>query len=178
MAAFRDVDTGQARKEDAVDPVLDRNIRALCSRRRAEAAASGLQARAADAMTRFAGSMTFIYLHATIFGLWILANVGWIPGVARWDPSFAVLAMIASVEAIFLSTFVLITQNRMSRAADQRADLDVQISLLAEHEVTRLARLVAGIATKVGVKLDDPEIEHVQADVAPEVVLDRLDSEH
>ena len=61
-----------------------------------------------------------------------------IPGVPRWDPSFVVLAMMASVEAIFLSTFVLISQNRMAAAADKRADLDLQISLLAEHEVTKL----------------------------------------
>jgi uncharacterized membrane protein len=72
------------------------------------------------------------------FGLWIVANLGWIPGVPKWDESFVVLAMWASVEAIFLSTFVLIGQNRMQAAADNRADLDLQISLLAEHEVTKL----------------------------------------
>ena len=60
--------------------------------------------------------------------------------------------MIASVEAIFLSTFVLISQNRMAAAADKRADLDLQISLLAEHEVTKLVTLVSGIADRMGVK--------------------------
>ena len=51
--------------------------------------------------------MLFVYLHLAIFGFWIVANVGWVPGVPRWDESFVVLAMIASVETIFLSTFVL-----------------------------------------------------------------------
>jgi uncharacterized membrane protein len=60
-----------------------------------------------------------------IFGFWIIANLGWIAGVRQWDESFVVLAMWASVEAIFLSTFVLISQNRMQAAADKRADLDV-----------------------------------------------------
>jgi uncharacterized membrane protein len=68
-----------------------------------------------------------------------VANLGLVPGVPAWDSSFVALAMLASVEAIFLSTFVLISQNRMAAAADKRADLDLQISLLAEHEVTRLA---------------------------------------
>ena len=88
--------------------------------------------RIAERCTRFTGSMRFIYLHLALFGFWLLANLGWIPGVPAWDPSFVVLAVIASVEAIFLSTFVLISQNRMAAAADKRADLDLQISLLAE----------------------------------------------
>ena len=77
-----------------------------------------------------------------LFGFWIVANLDWVPGVPAWDPSFVVLAMAASVEAIFLSTFVLISQNRM--AADKRADLDLQVSLLAEHEVTRLRHAGVG----------------------------------
>ena len=66
-----------------------------------------------------------MYLHLLVFGVWVIANLGWIPAVPAWDRSFVVLAMLASVEAIFLSTFVLITQNRMAAAADQRADLDL-----------------------------------------------------
>jgi uncharacterized membrane protein len=161
-----------------VTPIVERNIRALCRRRQDEAAAATRQQRAADAMTRFAGSMPFIYVHLVVFGLWIAANLGWIPGVPVWDPSFAILAMVASVEAIFLSTFVLITQNRMAAAADKRADLDLQISLLSEHEVTKLASLVTEIAKALNVKAaEDPEIAQVQTEVMPEVVLDRIDSE-
>jgi uncharacterized membrane protein len=92
-----------------------------------EAQERGLSERVADAITGFTGSMTFVLLHLVLFGTWIVANLGWIPGVPPWDESFVVLAMIASVEAIFLSTFVLISQNRMMAAADQRADLDLQI---------------------------------------------------
>jgi len=159
-------------------PVLERNIRSLVRRREQEAAAASRQERLADAITRFTGSMTFVYLHLAIFGFWIVANLGWIAGVPTWDESFVVLAMIASVEAIFLSTFVLITQNRMAAAADKRADLDLQISLLAEHEVTKLAAVVQGIAQRLGVKTEaDRELPEIKQDVAPTAVLDEIETQ-
>jgi uncharacterized membrane protein len=120
--------------------------------------------------------MAFVYLHLAGFGFWIVANLGLVPGVPKWDESFVVLAMIASVEAIFLSTFVLISQNRMAAAADKRADLDLQISLLAEHELTKLATIVAAIAKHVGVRTEvDHEVEEIKQDVAPEAVLDEIE---
>ena len=84
--------------------------------------------------------------------------------------------MVASVEAIFLSTFVLITQNRMAREADRRADLDLQISLLSEHKVTRLITLVKAIAERLEVEASkNPELPELQQDVAPETVLDVME---
>ena len=160
-----------------LSPVLERNIQALQLRREREEKEASVEERIADAITRFTGSMRFVYLHLAFFGFWIVANLGWIPGVPAWDPSFVVLAMVASVEAIFLSTFVLISQNRMAAAADKRADLDLQISLLAEHEVTRLATLVSGIAERMGVKTEaDADLEEITRDVAPEAVLDELEA--
>jgi uncharacterized membrane protein len=136
-----------------------------------------LQEKIADRITRFTGSMGFVYLHLAGVGFWITANLGWIPGVPKWDESFVVLAMLASVEAIFLSTFVLISQNRMAAAADKRADLDLQISLLAEHEITKLATLVAEIATHVGVKTEvGADVAEIKQDVAPEAVLDEIEA--
>src|SRR5262245_39332010 len=133
-------------------PVLERNIQALHERRRRDAAAAPRPERVANAITRFAGSMTFVCLHLALFLTWIVANLGWIPGIPAWDRSFGILAMLASIEAIFLSTFVLIAQNRMAAAADQRADLDLQISLLTEHEITQLVKLVSDMARHAGVK--------------------------
>jgi uncharacterized membrane protein len=161
-----------------LSPVLERNIRALQRRREREEAEASAEERVAEMITRFTGSMRFVYLHLALFGFWIAANLGWIPGVPAWDPSFVVLAMIASVEAIFLSTFVLISQNRMSAAADKRADLDLQVSLLAEHEVTRLVTLVSAIADRMGVRTEaDAELGEITRDVAPEAVLDELEAE-
>ena len=115
--------------------VLERNLRRMRARRANEEAHASLSERLSDRITSFAGSMTFVGLHAVAYGTWIAANLGWMPGVRPFDPSFVILAMEASVEAIFLSTFVLISQNRMMSAAAKQSDLDLQINLLAEHEL-------------------------------------------
>ena len=120
--------------------------------------------------------MGFVYLHLAAFGLWIAANLGFMPGLPQFDPSFVILAMAASVEAIFLSTFVLISQNRMAAAADKRAELDLQISLLAEHETTKLVTLVSAIAERMDVKTNvDAEVQELKQDVAPDLVLDEIE---
>ena len=98
------------------------------------------------------------------------------PGVPRFDPSFVVLAMVASVEAIFLSTFVLISQNRMAAAADKRADLDLHVSLLTEHELTKLVGLSRPWRSARRGANADPEIKEVKKDVAPEAVLDEIEA--
>lgn len=155
---------------------LERNIHALRERQRSEEADALREEKIADAITRFSGSMRFVYLHLVIFGVWTLVNFGLVPGVPRFDPTFVMLATWASVEAIFLSTFVLISQNRASAAAEKRANLDLQISLLAEHEVTRLVRLTTSIANQLGIPAArDPELAELQRDVAPEAVLDAIE---
>jgi uncharacterized membrane protein len=120
--------------------------------------------------------MVFVYIHMSLFGLWIIWNLGWI-GLKPFDPSFVVLAMFASVEAIFLSTFVLISQNRSSIQADKRADLDLQVSLLSEHEVTRLVSLVTAIAKKMNIEdADHPELNELAQDIHPEEVMDTMEN--
>jgi uncharacterized membrane protein len=175
--------TNLMQKNGAEDPrltprlagVVERNIKALLARRQMEDQEKTFQARMADRITRFTGSMLFVFIHLTIFGAWIVINLGWTP-FPRFDRSFVVLAMIASVEAIFLSTFVLISQNRMQQLADKRADLDLQVSLLAEHEVTHLIQLVTAIGERLGVdESHDPELEELARDVAPEKVLDEME---
>lgn len=156
--------------------VVERNIRALLTRRQEEERHRPLQDRIAGVVTRFTGSMLFVYLHLALVAGWVAANLGLVPGVPRFDPSFVILASFASVEAIFLSTFVLITQNRMAELADQRADLDLQVSLLSEHEVTRLVSLVTQIAQRMGIEdAHDPELDELARDVAPEKVMDRME---
>jgi uncharacterized membrane protein len=142
-----------------------------------ESASAPAQDKIADRITGFTGSMKFVYLHLAVFGSWIVANLGWVAGVAPWDESFVVLAMIASVEAIFLSTFVLISQNRMAALAEKRAELDLQISLLSEHEVTKVVQMVAAIADHLGIAHGaEGEVEELKRNVAPEAVLDAIDS--
>lgn len=156
---------------------LGRNIEALSRRRERKEEDATWRDRLAGKITSFTGSMTFVFLHLGLFGFWILANLGWVPLIPPWDPTFVVLAMIASVEAIFLSTFVLITQNRMAKAADERDDLDLQTNLLAEHEVTRLIEMVAAITDHLGIGDAKPDdVEDLKRDVAPERVMDAIEA--
>jgi uncharacterized membrane protein len=162
--------------EASLNSALRRNIDALRRRRVDEEERAAFDEKVARAITCFAGSMRFVYVHALIYGAWIVINLGWVPGLKPWDPTFVVLAMIASVEAIFLSTFILITQNRMAAAADRRAELDLQVSLLAEAEITKLVELVALIAERMEVSAaEQHEIEEMKKRVAPEDVLDAIE---
>jgi uncharacterized membrane protein len=158
--------------------VVDRNI-ATISRLRDEAeAAKSKQEHAADAITRFSGSMTFVYIHAAWFAAWIVINLGLI-GLPPFDPyPFGLLTLIVSLEAIFLSTFVLLSQNRQAIVADQRADLDLQINLLAEYEITRILVFVDRIAEKLGIDAcKDPELAELEKDVEPGQLLHEIDEQ-
>jgi len=154
---------------------LRQNIDELTARQRAEARNAPIGDKIAARITAFTGSMSFVVLHLVIVGLWIAANLGALPGIPAFDQSFVMLAMVASVEAIFLSTFVLISQNRMAAAADRRADLDLHVNLLAEHELTKLAELVQRIAAKFDIAADDPAFREVRTDIEATQVLDALE---
>jgi uncharacterized membrane protein len=165
------------RDQSGMAHVVERNIHALLARRRQEERDASWQDRLAQRITFFTGSMRFVYLHLVLFGLWVVVNLPWVP-LPHFDPTYVVLAMVASVEAIFLSTFILITQNRMTAQTEKRADLDLQISLLAEHEITRLITLVTAIAAHLEVDAaHDPELPELAQDVAPEQVLDTMEAQ-
>ncbi|MBL0403697.1 DUF1003 domain-containing protein [Microvirga aerilata] len=155
--------------------VLERNIDALRRKRQEEERKATLQDRIAEVITRFTGSMAFVYVHLALVGGWVAANLGLIPGVPAFDPTFVILATFASVEAIFLSTFVLISQNRAAVEAERRSELDLQTNLLSEHEITRLLSLTKAIAQHLGIReADDPSLRELERHVAPEKVLDKL----
>jgi uncharacterized membrane protein len=178
MSPTADSPTIPPPQPDGLNNALARNIRALRERRQHEEGSAGFQEKLATVVTAFAGSMAFVYVHLAIVGAWIAVNAGLVQGLAPFDKSFVILATASSVEAIFLSTFVLISQNRSSGAADRRADLDLQINLLAEHEITRLISLTSAIAERLGV--EEPrrgELEELGRDVAPEAVLDSLEQD-
>jgi uncharacterized membrane protein len=96
-------------------------------------AVTRVQDRAADRITSFAGSLQFVYLHSIWFGIWIVLNVGLIGASFQFDKfPFGLLTMIVSLEAIFLSTFVMVSQNRQSAKADIRSELDYETNLRSE----------------------------------------------
>jgi uncharacterized membrane protein len=155
--------------------LLRRNIAAMRAERAREEAEASWGEKLASRISAFFGSLPFVGLHLVLFGAWVAINLGWAPGVPRFDPSFVILATVASVEAIFLSTFVLIAQNRIAGVADKRADLDLQINLLAEYEITQLVKLTTAIAEALEVDgARDPQLEQIAQEVAPEAVLEKL----
>ncbi|NTU74570.1 MAG: DUF1003 domain-containing protein, partial [Anaerolineaceae bacterium] len=122
--------------------VIEHNIRTIIQLRTKASHERSLQSRVADAITSFSGRMVFAYVHIVWFGIWILLNTGWF-GVQAFDPfPYGLLTMIVSLEAIFLSTFVLISQNRLAEETERRADLNLHIGLLTEHELTRVLQML------------------------------------
>ena len=160
----------------ALSRVIDRNIRTLIQLHLNAARARGLQDRIADSMTSFSGRMVFLYIHIAWFVAWFVINTGRF-GVKPFDPfPYGLLTLIVSLESIFLSTFLLISQNRMSKQAESRADLDLHINLLAEHELTRVLQMLDAVHTKLGIE-NDPmsELADLEMETKPEDVLAEIE---
>jgi uncharacterized membrane protein len=144
-------------KEDnpALSNVIERNIRKIIQLRLKTAREQSLQDRIAGFITSFSGSMTFFYVHILWFCVWILINTGHL-GMRPFDPyPYGLLTMVVSLEAIFLSTFVLISQNLLSKEAEHLADLGLQTGLLTEHELTRVLQMLRAIQDKIGISNDE-----------------------
>lgn len=125
--------------------------------------------RTADWMTRKASSSGFLLFHVIWFAAWMLINTGHL-GIKPFDPfPFGLLTMVVSLEAIFLSIFVLMTQNRESYIAELREELSLQVSLRMEAEVTKTLQLVAGLYTRLGHRVgEDPELREMLQPLRPE----------
>ncbi len=159
-----------------LNDVVERNVHKIIALRQQAEQHKGLQQKLADKLTEFSGSMPFAYVHTVWFAVWVIINVGWTP-LPKFDPfPFGLLTLIVSLEAIFLSTFVLISQNRQAEISDKRADLDLHVNLLAEHEITRILKLVDALADHFGIdEGQDPELDELKKDVAPEMVLEEIE---
>jgi uncharacterized membrane protein len=106
---------------------------------------------ASDAIVKFIGSVKFLVLHAILVAVWSSVNLNLIPGVKAFDPfPFGVLALFVSSESVFLTIFVLISQNRMARQAERRAHLDLQVGMLAEQELTMMLQMLQKLCQHTG----------------------------
>jgi len=108
--------------------------------------------RFADYLTKAFGSFSFLAINALWFGVWVMLNTGWVPGLEPFDPyPFGLLTMIVSLEAIILSIIVLISQNRAGRVSELREEAGLQIDIIAEQELTKAMELIARLAEKQGI---------------------------
>jgi uncharacterized membrane protein len=119
--------------------------------------------------------MPFVFVHVVWFGAWIVVNLHLTP-LPAFDPyPFGLLTMVVSLEAIFLATFVLISQNRQAEMDAQRNDLDLQVDLLAEYELTRVLGLVDAIADHLGLEVGkDPELDELKREITPDTVIKEM----
>lgn len=136
--------------------------RAMRALKAGHAADRGIMERFADALTRAASSTWFFTLHVLWFIVWIGWNMG-LFGLTSFDPfPFGLLTMVVSLEAIFLSMFVLMAQSRESAIAELREELTLQVNLRVEQEVTKTLQLVAGLYTRMGFQVaEDPELQEM-----------------
>lgn len=151
----------------------EKNIRAIYEREKREQAKVPASRRAAHRVADFAGTIAFGVINAVFFAVWIGLNLT----LWRFDPyPFTLLITIVSLEAIFLTVIVLVSQNQMTQMQDRRNNLDLQVNLLLEQETTELCRVVLLMAERMGI--DSSELEALAAmteETSPEEVLQKID---
>jgi uncharacterized membrane protein len=158
-----------------VDELTEQNVRLI---HRLESVAQKHLGRLdcmANAVSRFCGSSTFLAVHVVLFLVWIGANA-W-PGGHHWDPyPFTFLTLVVSLEAIFLSAFILISQNQAAKVSERRNQLDLQINLLTEQENTKMLKLLDGIAKKLDVQVEgDPSMQVLEQAMQPDKLAEQIE---
>lgn len=162
--------------QSGVAEVVQRNIRELYEHREQHKRKLSAYERVAFRIAELCGKPSFLVGNAIFFALWILVNTGRL-GMRAFDPyPYGLLTTIVSLEAIFLSLFLLLSQNRMQELADRQSELDLQVNLLTEHELTHVLIAVDLIAQKLGVELpEESNIEELKSEVAPQDFLDEIE---
>ena len=127
--------------------------------------------RLADGLTDIAGSTPFLIFHVLWFATWLLWNLG-VFGLPPFDPyPFGFLTLVVSLEAIFLSIFVLLGQRRESAIAELREEVTLHVILRAEEEITKTLQLVAGLYTRMGHRIgEDEELRAMLQPLDPTVI--------
>ena len=167
----------QGRLAKTIDDLTEQNIETIGALEAAAEAERSTTDRLADKITRFAGSMKFVYLHIAWFGAWVGCNSPAIlPDSWRFDPfPFTFLTFVVSLEAIFLSTFILISQNHEERIAEKRNHLDLQINLLSEQENSKMLMMLEAIHQRLGIVDDDPEIGLLEESTRPDRLNEQIE---
>jgi uncharacterized membrane protein len=163
------------RKSATGNDVTRENVEAMRRLEEAQTRRRTTADRAAAGIARFCGSMTFVWLHVAVFAAWIAYNA--LPWFHPFDPyPFTFLTLVVSLEAIFLSTFILISQNYDMRISERRNQLDLQINLLAEQENTKMLQVLELIAKKVGAHVeDDPQIRALEEATHPDSLVRQIE---
>lgn len=168
-------DSKDARRDEgsALKKETDNNVTKIVKIETAQKQNRSIGEKISETIAVFCGSMVFVYVHIIWFGSWIVIN-SIIPGL-QFDPfPYTFLTLVVSLEAIFLSTFILISQNHETKLTERRNHLDLQINMLAEQENTKMLELLGLIAEKVGVAADDPAMEVLKEEIDPETLVEQI----
>jgi uncharacterized membrane protein len=162
-------------KPRTVEDMTRRNVQTIVQLEQAAKVQRPRSDQVADVIANFCGSMPFVWAHLIWFAVWIIVDT--VPGIKHFDPfPFNFLTLIVSLEAIFLSTFILISQNHETRLSEKRNQLDLQVNLLTEQENTKMLTLLGRIAEKVGVKIDDdPSLQVLEQATRPEQLVNQIE---
>jgi uncharacterized membrane protein len=162
-------------KPSTVEDITQQNVQTIVRLEDAAKAGRAKSDQIADVIASFCGSMPFVWAHLIWFAGWTIINLA--PGIRHFDPfPFNFLTLIVSLEAIFLSTFILISQNHETRLSERRNQLDLQINLLTEQENTKMLTLLGRIAEKVGARTDDdPSLQVLEQATRPEQLVDQIE---
>jgi uncharacterized membrane protein len=165
------------RQSETGEDVTRQNVQAMRQLEEAAMARRTGADRVASAIARFCGHMTFVWIHVAVFAGWIAYNS--LPWFDAFDPyPFTFLTLVVSLEAIFLATFILISQNYDMRVGERRNQLDLQINLLAEQENTKMLQILERIAKKVGANLaDDLQVRALEEATRPEALVEQIEEE-
>ena len=148
-------------------PSVERNIQKIVNLEEHALAQRSLAERISAFLMRYVATLRFVVAHLLAIAAWLALNLGYVPGARPFDPyPFSLLALLLSVETVFLAVFVLISQNRIMRHADHRAHIDLQLSLLAEQESTKTLQLVQAIAERLGLHehAHDEQVQELSRD--------------
>jgi uncharacterized membrane protein len=163
------------RDDSGTDPAIAENVRVVSRFEHGGLQERSLLERLADAVAGAAGSSWSLLAHGVLFSAWLLVNARWIPHLPAFDPPpFGLLTTIVSLEAIFLSLFILTSQNRMSRQAERREHLDLQINLLAEQESSLTLKLLRRLCERQGIPIDE-ETRELEKKTNIRELIDRID---
>ena len=159
----------------SVEELTQRNVETVLKLEEAAREQRTRPDRVAELIAGFCGSMTFVWVHVIWFGGWIILNLT--PGVRHIDPfPSTFLTLVVSLEAIFLSTFILISQNHDSRVSEKRNHLDLQINLLSEQENTQMLTLLQQIAARLGVDVaHDSQAKVLEQPTKPETLVEQIE---
>ena len=162
---------------ESLAALTQRNIELIAQLEATAAARRSSTDRIADTITHFCGSIAFVYVHVVWFGVWILWHLlPGLPQTVRIDPyPFQFLTFVVSLEAIFLSTFILISQNRQNRISELRNRLDLQINLLSEQENSKMLAMLEALLRHHGLVQPDPEVTSLAEATHPDMLVQQIE---